>query len=64
MVANRGTATPGMQVGQMGDREVLEKLRELLEYGYGRLEVVVRDHQVGTINWQKSMVRGGKIPDR
>ena len=64
MVTTQGTATPGMQVGQIGDREVLEKLRELLEYGYGRLEVVVRDHQIGTISWQKSMVRGGKVPDR
>ncbi len=45
---------------QIGDREVMEKLREILEYGYGRLEVVVRDHQIGTLNWQKSMVRGGK----
>ena len=57
---NRGTATAGRPTEQIGDREVLEKLREILEYGFGRLEVVVRDHQIGTINWQKSMVRGGK----
>ena len=58
-MVNRGTATAGRPTEQIGDREVLEKLREILEYGYGRLEVVVRDHQIGTINWQKSMIRGG-----
>ena len=63
-MTNHGTGTPARRADQIDDREVLEKLRELLEYGYGRLEVVVRDHQVGTINWQKSMVRGGRMPDR
>ena len=58
-MVNRGVVA-GRPAEKIGDQEVLEKLRELLEYGYGRLEVVVRDHQVGTINWQKSMVRGGK----
>ena len=38
---------------------VLEKIRELVEYGYGRLEVVVRDHQVKRLDWQKTMVSIG-----
>lgn len=58
-MVNRSAATIGRPAAQIGDREVLEKLREILEYGYGRLEVVVRDHQIGTLNWQKSMIRGG-----
>jgi hypothetical protein len=59
MVANRGTA-PGKQAEQINGKEVLEKLQELLQYGYGRLEVVVRDHEISTLHWQKSMVKGGR----
>jgi len=64
MVANRGTATPGKQAEQINGKEVLEKLQELLQYGYGRLEVVVRDHEISTLHWQKSMVKGGRRDDR
>ena len=63
MVANRGTA-PGKQAEQINGKEVLEKLQELLQYGYGRLEVVVRDHEISTLHWQKSMVKGGRREDR
>jgi hypothetical protein len=64
MVAQRGTATPGKQAERINGQEILERLRELLEYGYGRLEVVVRDHEVSTLHWQKSMVRGGRKEER
>ena len=63
MAANRGTA-PGKQAEQINEKEVLEKLQELLQYGYGRLEVVVRDHEISTLHWQKSMVKGGRREDR
>jgi hypothetical protein len=59
MVANRGTSQ-GKQAEQINGKEVLEKLQELLQYGYGRLEVVVRDHEISTLHWQKSMVKGGR----
>ena len=42
---------------QITEKDVLAKLQELLSYGYGRLEIVVRNHQISALNWQKSMVR-------
>ena len=52
--------TPARRADQIEDREVLEKLRELREYGFGKLVVVVRDHEVSTLHWQKSMVKGAR----
>lgn len=46
---------------EITEDDVLEKLRELLTYGFGKLEVLVRDREISTVNWQKSMV---KAPQR
>ncbi len=64
MVTTRGQATQGKQAEQINGKEVLEKLQELLQYGYGPLQVVVRDHDISTLHWQKSMVNGGRREDR
>ncbi|KKL47579.1 hypothetical protein LCGC14_2334110 [marine sediment metagenome] len=43
--------TGAAQLGTDEDeREVLGDLRELVDYGYGRLEVIVVDHRVEGIN--------------
>ena len=63
MTTSRGAATQGRQAERIEGKDILEKLQELLQYGYGRLEVVVRDHEVSTLHWQKSLVKGGR-PDR
>ncbi len=64
MVTSRGTAAPGQQAEQINGKEVLEMLQELLQYGYGRWEVVAGDHEVSPLHWQKSMVKGGRREDR
>ena len=43
--------------GVITEADVFEKLRELVEHGYGRLEVVVRDHELSRVDWLKSQVR-------
>ena len=42
---------------EITEDEVLEKLRELMSYGFGKLEVVVRDREIKTLNWGKSRVK-------
>ncbi|GEM_PF-6810355 len=56
---DRSPQAPASQIDIIDDEEIILRLHELLDYGYGRLEVVVRDHQVSVLNWQKSLVRGG-----
>ena len=48
------------EAATVDEQDVLDKLRELLAHGYGRLEVVVREGEIATINWQKSLVRADK----
>ena len=59
-MTNHSTGAPARRAEQIENQEILEKLRELQEYGFGRLEVVVRDHEVSTLHWQKSMVKGAR----
>ena len=56
VLANRRTVAD-----EITEADVTEKLRELLAHGFGKLEVVVRDREISTVNWQKSMV---KAPQR
>ncbi len=48
---------------EVSEEEILERLREVIRHGYGRLEVVVRDHQISSLQWQKTLVKGGEKPD-
>ena len=48
---------PETKPGVITEADVFEKLRELVEHGYGRLEVVVRDHELSRVDWLKSQVR-------
>ncbi len=41
-------------VEKISEADVLARLRELLEHGYGRLEVEIREAQIFALNWQKS----------
>ena len=45
------------QLPDLGENEVLEKMREIMAHGYGRLEVLVRQGQITTINSQTTVVR-------
>ena len=54
-MVNRRTVTE-----EITEDDVLEKIRELLTYGFGKLEVVVRDREISTLNWGKSMVKAPK----
>ena len=47
------------QVPQLTDTDVLETLKELTEYGFGRLEVVVRENGISSVSWTKSKVSKG-----
>ena len=48
------------QLPELGEPEVLEKVREIVAHGYGRVEVMVRQGQIITINSQTTLVRAGK----
>ena len=48
---------PVTQLPELGETEVLEKMREIMAHGYGRLEVLVRQGQITTINSQTTLVR-------
>jgi hypothetical protein len=48
---------PVTQLPQLGEAEVLEKMREIKAHGYGRLEVLVRQGEITTINSQTTLVR-------
>ncbi len=51
-----------MASGEIDGQEIIKRLQELKEHGYGRLEVVVRNHEVSAIQWQKTVVRGNGRP--
>ena len=51
-LVNRRTVTD-----EITEDDVLEKIRELMAHGFGRLEVVVRNREISTLNWGKSMVK-------
>ena len=42
------------------EQEVLDKLREVLEHGYGRVEVVIQDQRILNVIWQKSKLLNQK----
>ncbi len=56
-MANRGPEATGTQVPEISDQDVLDKVNELVAYGYGKLEIVVRDGKISTINKTESLVR-------
>ncbi len=49
-----------LPIVDLGETEVLEKVREIMAHGYGRLEVLIRQGQITTINSQTTVVRAGK----
>ncbi len=51
---------PVTQIPDLGETEVLEQVREIMAHGYGRLEVLIRQGQITTINKQTTLVRAGK----
>ena len=46
-----------LPVPDLGEPEVLEQVRKIMAHGYGRLEVLVRQGQITTINSQTTLVR-------
>ncbi len=51
---------PQLPIPDLGETEVLEQLREIVAHGYGRLEVLVRQAEITTINKQITLIRAGK----
>ena len=49
-----------LPIPDLGETEVLEQVREIMAHGYGRLEVLIRQGQITTINSQTTLVRAGK----
>lgn len=35
---------------------ILAKIEEILEHGYGRVEVLVQDKKITNVRWEKSIV--------
>ena len=58
--ADENGSRPATPVKDLGETEVLEKLGEIITHGYGRLEVLIRQGQITTINSQTTLVRAGK----
>lgn len=54
MMVNRGPAT---LIHGDGKQQLMEDLEELLDHGFGRLEVVVRDGRIHSTATQKQRVR-------
>ena len=46
--------------GDLGEPEVLEQVRVIMAHGYDRLEVLIRQGQITTINSQTTLDRAGK----
>ena len=59
-VVGKNGGTPVSQLPELGEPEILAKVREILAHGYGRVEVLVRQGQIVTINSQTTLVRAGK----
>jgi hypothetical protein len=60
-VVNRGTGTPSeTQVPEISDQDVLDKVKEVVAYGYGRIEIIVREGRISTVNKTESLVRASK----
>lgn len=56
-MVNRGPDATDTQVPEITDQDVLDRVNEVVAYGYGRIEIVVRDHKISTVNETKSLVR-------
>jgi len=50
-------AAPVEEPEELNGEEVLKRLEEILDYGWGRVEVTVQDHDISTLQWQKVQVR-------
>ncbi len=59
MIGQTHPTPPTDDTQELTEKEVLERLREVVRHGYGHLEVAVRDHRISTLQWQKTLVRGG-----
>ncbi len=59
-MVNRGTGTPETQVPEISDQDVLDKVKEVVAYGYGRIEIIVREGRISTVNKTESLVRASK----
>lgn len=53
----RGDAAPVEEQENPTREDVLKRLDEILEYGWGRVEVTVQDHDISAVQWQKVQVR-------
>lgn len=47
------------QVPEVTEEHVLERLKELVEYGFGRLDVVVRNSSISSVGLTKTLVSTG-----
>lgn len=47
------------QVPDITGQDVLDKVEELKRYGFGRIEVIVRDGQITGVNKTESLVKKG-----
>jgi len=56
---SRGTVIQGD-----GRQQVLQKLDDLLEYGFGRLDVIIRDHKIASIDHTEKLVRAPPLQPR
>lgn len=50
---------PDTQVAEIELDDVLERVKAVIRYGYGRIEVVVRGGKISTVNTTESLVRTG-----
>lgn len=51
------TAAAVEEPEELNGEEVLKRLDEILAYGWGRVEVIVQDHDISAVQWQKVKVR-------
>ena len=60
MLENRGTVIQGD-----GKEAVSQVLDHMLMHGFGRIEIILRDHKVASIDYTKKLVRAPlQIPRR
>jgi hypothetical protein len=39
------------------EQDVLNRVREVQQHGYGQVLIIIQDHQLIQINWQKTQLR-------
>jgi hypothetical protein len=48
------------ELATVEEKDVLQRLREVVRFGYGRLEVVVRNGEITTVNATTTVVAVGR----